>query len=409
MLIERVDSFTDFQNLKTAWDDVYQRDPEAQFFLSWKWLAGVLESHPGEWIVLAARRADDTYLGFLPLRLETVWSKSQQQLRNEIQFAGRLFWADYGGILCVPESEFEVLSAFASHVKQLNWSHMYLKGFRISERRFGMFIAPLVDERLIIESRSNINNGGETDDLVCPYIDLPETFEAYLAEKLSSNTRQKIRRFLRRLESSTEYQVTTTSPETQARDGRILELLWSKVWSEQKGSDAERLATTYRMIVERGLDDEIVHQSILWHKDSPIGILASFVDWQKSRLLFFVGGRDEDFRDLPVGLVLHACAIRWAIENGIRTYDLLRGNEPYKYSLGAADVRLKYPVIRTQSGVNLNGRFDPGGLREAIRLADKFAERNHTQSAVTACQQILAVSPGHEAARCLVETLAGAR
>ncbi|MBC8117554.1 MAG: GNAT family N-acetyltransferase, partial [Candidatus Saccharimonas sp.] len=173
-MIERVDSFTDFQNLKTAWNDVYQRDPEAQFFLSWKWLAGVFESHPDEWIVLAARRADETYLGFLPLRLKTVWSNSQQQLRNEIQFAGRLFWADYGGILCAPESEFEVLSAFAAHVKQLNWSHLSLKGFRISERRFGMFIAPLVDERLIIESESSIINDGETDNLVCPYIDLPE-------------------------------------------------------------------------------------------------------------------------------------------------------------------------------------------------------------------------------------------
>ena len=47
-----------------------------------------------------------------------------------------------------------------------------------------MFLAPLVDERLIIESESSIINDGETDNLVCPYIDLPETFEAYLAAKV---------------------------------------------------------------------------------------------------------------------------------------------------------------------------------------------------------------------------------
>ena len=31
------------------------------------------------------------------------------------------------------------------------------------------------------------------------------------------------------------------------------------------------------------------------------------------------------------------CAIREAIAQGYRTYDLLRGGEPYKYDLGARD------------------------------------------------------------------------
>src|SRR5262249_32676675 len=156
------------------------------------------------------------------------------------------------------------------------------------------------------------------------------------------NTRQKINRFLRKLESSSVYQITTTSAATQSRDVKILEQLWGNIWSERKGSDSERLITMYGMIVRCGLEDEIEHVCVLWHGEAPIGVLASFVDWEKSRLLFFVSGRDENFRDLLVGLVLHAWNIRWAIEHGLRTYDFLRGNEPYKYSLGAADVRLKY-------------------------------------------------------------------
>ena len=55
--------------------------------------------------VLVARDDDGSYLGFLPLRVKTVWSRSRQQLRNELQFAGRLFWADYGSVLCRPEHE----------------------------------------------------------------------------------------------------------------------------------------------------------------------------------------------------------------------------------------------------------------------------------------------------------------
>jgi hypothetical protein len=344
--------------------------------------------------------------GFLPLRLKTVWSKSRQQLRNELHFAGRLFWADYGGILCLPEHEEAVLNAFASHLKQMHWSHFYLKGFRISDRRFELFMEPFTDERLIVESLTSIINDGETDNLRCPYIDLPATFEAYFEEKLSSNTRQKLRRFLRKLESSSEYTITTTSAATQARDVQILEQLWSNMWGERKGSDTQRLAAKYGMIVHRGLADETVHLSVLWHGDTPVGVLTSFIDWDKSCLLFFVGGRDEDFRDLPVGLVLHAGNVRWAIENGIRRYDFLRGNEPYKYSLGATDVQLKYPLIRTKSGTNLNDTLDPGCIGEALYMAGDFAKRNRTHRAVAICHQVLATVPGHEEAQRLLKTLA---
>ncbi len=286
-VIERIDTFEDFESLRADWEAVYHRDPEAQFFLSWKWLAGVLQSYPGEWMVLVARKTDGSCAGFLPLQQKAVWSKRRQQLRNEIHFAGRLFWADYGGILSLPEHEEAVLGAFASHLKQMDWSHMYLKGFRVTDRRFGLFMQPLEDERLIVESLTSIINHGETDNLVCPYIDLPDTFEAYLAEKLSTNTRQKTRRLMRKLESSSDYEITTTSAATQPRDVQILEELWRNMWGPLKGADTERLTTTYGAIVNRGLDDGLVYMPVLWYRDTPVGVLASFVDREKARLLFF--------------------------------------------------------------------------------------------------------------------------
>ena len=413
MIIERVETVSDFESLGTAWDAVYDHDPEAQFFLSRKWLAGVLNTYPGQWMVLVARGADGRCLGFLPLQLKTVWSERRQRLRNELHFAGRLFWADYGGILCLPDHEEAVLGAFASYLKQMNWSHIYLKNFRISDRRFGLFMEPFADERLIVESLTRIINDGQTDNLLCPYIDLPDTFDAYLDQRLGSNTRQTIRGFVRKIESSSEYTITTTTAATQSRDVLILEQLWGNMWRSLKGSDTQRLATKYGMIVARGLSDGLVHMPILWHREVPIFVLASFVDWRKSRLLPFMTARNEDFRDhsagfrnLSVGLVIHAHSIRWAIEHGIKTYDLLRGNEPYKYSLGAVDVRLKYPLIRARSGTNLNGSLDPGCIGEALRIADDLARRKLTREAATACRQILATLPEQETAKRLLNALA---
>jgi CelD/BcsL family acetyltransferase involved in cellulose biosynthesis len=403
--IERVDEYEDFERLRTAWESVYHSDPEAQFFLSWKWLAGALECHPRQWMVLVARAEDGSLLGFLPLRLKIIWSKSRQQLRNEFQFAGRLFWADYGSILCQPEYEEAVLGAFALSLKQTAWSHIYLKGFRISDRRLALFMAPFADERLVVDSQPSTINEGETDLLICPYIDLPDTFEAYLSKKLSSGTRYKARTVLRKLESSNEYRITTTDAATRSRDLQILEELWRNMWKKRKGSETERLAAKYRRIVKCGLDHELLHMPILWHQERPIGVLGNFVDRDKSRLLVFVTGRDADFTDVPVGLALHTHTIRWAIENGIKTYDFLRGNEPYKHSLGAVDVRVRYPCIRTRSGTNLNGRLDPSCVGEALRMAYAFAKQGHRQEAATLCRQVLATVPEHETGKKLLTML----
>ena len=190
--------------------------------------------------------------------------------------------------------------------------------------------------------------------MISPYVDLPDTFEAYLSDTLSSNTRQKVRRFLRRVEGDDDYKLTTTTPETGGRDVALLVKLWADDWLATKGDATERLSQMYGTIVERGLRDGLVHMTVLWHRGQPIATHASFVDREKSRLLFFVTGRDESFNELPAGLMLHAYNVKWAIEQGLRTYDLLRGDEPYKFSLGAVASQLLYPVVRTTSGVDIN-------------------------------------------------------
>src|SRR5262249_8048176 len=314
-IIERIDRIEGFLCVRAAWEALYRSDPEAQYFLSWTWLAGVLQAHPGTWFVLAARDADGAYLGFLPLHQTAVWSRSRKRIRNELEFAGRLFWADYGGVLCLPGREDDVLPAFASHLKRMHWSHIFLKGFGIPAPGSALFMGPSARAGLVVEPLTSRINDGETDNLVCPYVDLPDTFERYLVERVSGNTRQKIRRYLRKVESSPDYRLTVSTPATHARDLQILEDLWRAMWRSIKGARTDLLASKYRTIVARGLDDASVHMPVLWHRETPIGLLASFVDRDKSRLLFFVAGRDEAFCEIPVGLVLHACNIRWAIEH----------------------------------------------------------------------------------------------
>jgi CelD/BcsL family acetyltransferase involved in cellulose biosynthesis len=77
---------------------------------------------------------------------------------------------------------------------------------------------------------------------------------------------------------------------------------------------------------------------VLWFGDQPLGALANIIDRQKKSILFYITGRDENWKTPSPGLVLHGHCIRRAIEQGFRTYDFLRGNEPYKYFLGPEEL-----------------------------------------------------------------------
>jgi len=107
-------------------------------------------------------------------------------------------------------------------------------------------------------------------------------------------------------------------------------------------------------------------------------MLAQYVDANKKTLLFFASARNPAVNELPVGLLLHASSIRWAIEQGMQVYDLLRGDESYKYSLGATDTTIASTVIfRKQPGVTPR-LLDNSCIDEALRLVRRM-HRSHTK------------------------------
>src|SRR5437899_1023041 len=66
-----------------------------------------------------------------------------------------------------------------------------------------------------------------------------------------------------------------------------------------------------------------------------VAVLYAFA--YEGTLALYNAAYDPALSALSVGIVCHAYAIREAIAEGLHTYDLLRGDEPYKYDLGAED------------------------------------------------------------------------
>jgi CelD/BcsL family acetyltransferase involved in cellulose biosynthesis len=354
MQIDTIETFAEFERLEASWNTVYERDPEAQFFLSWTWLSQVFRQHRTGWCILAAKadHADDDYVAFFPLRLQTRTNRNQAR-RNEIKMAGSFSWADYTGFICLPEHDETAIPSLAKRLQQMPWAKLRLRHFRISHERLDLLLSQFDDRTFVIENRRRSSNADDINNEICPYVDLPDDFETYLREKLSTKTRQKARRFLRKIESSADLRITHSVPATHQRDLDILVDFWEQRWKERKGDKVEHLKKRYREILGQGLESDTLYMPVLWRGESALGALGSFVDWQKRVLLYFVAGRDESCTSPPPGFVLHAHSIRWAIENGLKTYDFLRGDDRYKYSFGAAEHRIHNLVVRTRSGKNV--------------------------------------------------------
>jgi len=54
-------------------------------------------------------------------------------------------------------------------------------------------------------------------------------------------------------------------------------------------------------------------------------------------LALYNAAYDPALSSLSLGIASHSFAVRDAIAQGFKIYDLLRGDEPYKYDLGAHD------------------------------------------------------------------------
>ena len=143
------------------------------------------------------------------------------------------FGADYTGIVCRPEAENKVIPAFARYIRQMNWARFNLDNLRMSERRVRLLLACFPKAGFRSTDVDLVSKVDGIDISLCPYVTLPNDWNAYL-ESLSTNTRQKIRRLLKQVDTTGEYRITVATPETFAGSQDPAAVLGDKVALAQR-------------------------------------------------------------------------------------------------------------------------------------------------------------------------------
>ena len=183
--------------------------------------------------------------------------------------------------------------------------------------------------------------------VAAPRLPLPADFEAYV-QGLGKKERHELRRKMRRLEGAgaARFRFATDAERPAVLDRFFALHRLSRGGKADFMSDAnERF---FRDVADALAPLGRLRLGVVSLDGTDVAVLFAFA--YAGTLALYNAAYDPGLASLSIGIASHAWAIRAAIaEGGFHTYDLLRGDEPYKYDLGATDLWLERLVAKARA------------------------------------------------------------
>ncbi len=274
---------------------------------------------------LTSMREDGALVGVAPL----------MQMDGTMTFLGNTDLWDYHDFVMATGHEGELYPLLFQELLEQSWKQMDLVSLPASSAVL-RYLPELAKAR-----------GYSTEvtlEDVSPGIALPASWDDYLM-LLSGKDRHELRRKLRRLEGEGSYRFYTVNG-SSALDGALEDFFTLMKDSRQ---DKAVFMTAEREHFFRRMGQELAKAGILrlFFMEIAGQRVASALcfDYGGTRFLYN-SGYNPEFGSLSVGLLLKALCLKQAIEDGSSYFDFLRGNERYKYDLGAKDVQLYRMTIQ---------------------------------------------------------------
>jgi GNAT acetyltransferase-like protein len=330
MKIEIIDGIEEFKNLKSQWDLVYNEDSNGHVFSSWGWLQGFFEVTKDKWFVIGVKPPDqDEFAAFFPLTLH----KNKLTLNKILQIGGTPI-ADYTGFVCKPEYADRVIECFSDYViNNISWNRFHLKD--VNDDRLDSIVSKFDNDKFNVQ---------EINCVCCPYINLPDTWDDYLKDKLSRPARSKLKRRINKLNLLPGFRSVEVDDNNFDEQVDTLLNLWHAHWHiRPKG---------YLNIFKRSYENNLLWLNTLYSDEIPLASMAAFKDVPRNTFRVFITAYNTDFANFAPGRVLFANSIKYAIENGYKVYDFLRGEEDYKLKFGA-ETRFNSYLIISQNDLKL--------------------------------------------------------
>lgn len=322
-----------FAALKADWNTLLTRSRSDTIFLTWEWQTTWWRCLGRGELWLLAWHDDDTLVAIAPLFL----SAGEDGLRR-FHIVGCIEVSDYVDLIIAQgheEAVYRELLAWLVSPGAPDWDVL----------DFCNLPQDSLTHRLLPELAAGQGMRAVTHlEDVCPVIDLPADWEAYLAERLSKKQRHEVRRKQRKIESEADvhWYVVDGQHDLEAEMGSFIALHRLSA-TEKHSFMTPEMESYFREITQVMHAAGWLHLSFLEINGEKAAAMLSFI-YGKSLLVYNSGYDPDSYAELSPGIALTSYDIQDAIGRGLRVFDFLQGDEVYKYRFGAADTA----VYRTQ-------------------------------------------------------------
>lgn len=327
-----VDSIEGIGRVKPLWRQLEQQQTRLNPFLTWEWQSAWWEvfgaDHSPRLLLICSA---DQPKALVPLAIP-------RERPATLEFSGGMDLSDHLGYLCSPGEDQGVAAemltwAVGSGAKELDLHYLPEDGPQLPALVSGAGSLPVEEQ-------------GEE---VSPALELPESFDAYLSERLGKKDRHELRRKLRRLDQERPGWALRSHREL-GLDAAMDRFLWLlKASRSQKAEFLTPEVERFFRLVAAKLDERGTLRLSLLEAGGKL-VAGTFGFTEGSVWYLYNSGYDPQEGALSPGLLCVAEGIRAAISDGCTRADLLRGNEAYKYRLGAQDRGLSRLRIRLPGG-----------------------------------------------------------
>lgn len=320
-----------------VWDGLYARSGARSPFLTWAWHRAWADAVPreqletcGAVVLRSAAGAVDAVLPFR-VRRDRFW---RLPLTSVGWAFGDLGAPDHLELLADPAADLEtiadVLDVFPWHIVKLD---------HVAESASNVDRLAAVCARRGWTVRSRVVGR-------CPYLNLPESWDAYLAS-LTGHGRRAVRRKERKLRREHDVTLTDYGPGRVDEGLDHLIRLHSRRWSGRGAFRNRAMRHLHRRFAAALAETGRLWLTTLDVDGAPAAAWYGFA--LGDTVYHYQNGRDPRWERERVGTVLMGLMIRRAIERGYRRMDLLRGEEPYKAEWTETATR-NYEVVVFRSG-----------------------------------------------------------
>lgn len=320
-----------------VWDRLLTGSGSAGPFLSWAWhracAAAVPPQHVDSCQAVVLRSASGDVEGVFPFRVQRdrFWGIPVTSVAWAF---GDLGCPDHRELLTSPVAD---LDALAAALEDLPWAVIRLDNVAETATNVDRFCAAC-ERRGWAVRRRLIGR--------CPYLDLPESWEAYLAS-LSAHGRHAVRRKERKLFRAHRAVVTDYGPERLEEGWRYMQGLHGLRWGDGGAFRDPVWARLHQHFATSLADRGQLWLVTLDLDGAPAAAWYGFA--LGDTVYHYQSGRDLRWERDRVGTVLMGLMIRRAIERGYKRLDFLRGDEPYKAEW-TQTARRRYEVVVFRNG-----------------------------------------------------------